>query len=309
MRMLWIAVLAAGCASGTAETRVLDVLPAPAALPGALVSTEELAARLGEADLVVVQVSKERTAYDAGHVPGARFLPYKALAVVRNGVKGMLPEPDALMALVDGLGIGPSTKVVFYDDEGGTWAARGWVVMDLLGHPENAALLDGQLAKWRAEGRPLETVEAKASPLLLKYEWPVDGSVIADLPAVKAMVAEKTRAPGAPIALLDARPPEEFSGAKPGEDVTRAGHIPGAASLPWQELVESGANPVLRSPSEIRALLGAASGGDGSLLVAHCRTGRQASLLYFAARYVGRPVRLYDGSFLEWQSDPANLVE
>lgn len=309
MKVLWIAVLAAGCAAGTTERRELDVMPAPAALPGALLSTEDLAARLGEAGLVVVQVSKERAAYDAGHVPGARFLPYKALAVTRNGVKGMLPGTGELMALVDGLGIGPSTKVVFYDDEGGTWAARGWVVMDLLGHAGNAALLDGQLAKWRAEGRPLETVEAKSSPLLLKYEWPVDASVIADLAAVRAMVAEKTRAPGAPIALLDARPPEEFTGAKPGEDITRPGHIPGAASLPWRELVESEANPVLRSPSEIRALLGAAAGGDGSLIVAHCRTGRQASLLYFAARYVGRPVRLYDGSFLEWQSDPANRVE
>lgn len=308
MGRLLAGVLAAAALAGCRLDARTVVRPPGPARPGMLVGTEELAGLLGAPDLVLLHVAKERASHEGGHLPGARFLPFQALSVNRDGVAGMFPEEAALRDLFRGLGVGDRSRVVLYDDEVGSFAARGFVALDLLGLGDRAALLDGHLGKWRSEGRPLETA-GPPPPAPGRIEAAPDPRVLVDLGGFAALAGLKVRSPGAPYALLDTRPPEEFSGEKAGEEVARPGHVPGTVNLFYRDLVTEGEAPVLRSPAEVRALLARAGAAPGDLVVASCRTGRQASLLYFAARWVGHPVQLYDGSFLEWQSDPARPVE
>ena len=92
------------------------------------------------------------------------------------------------------------------------------------------------------------------------------------------------------VKLVDARPATAFA-------VSR---IPGAASLPWTLLVESTAMSRIRSVPELRALFAEAGTEASGEVVAYCTSGMMSSMGYFAARYLGYRVRLYDGSMLEW---------
>jgi thiosulfate/3-mercaptopyruvate sulfurtransferase len=102
------------------------------------------------------------------------------------------------------------------------------------------------------------------------------------------------------FAIIDARPPAEFSGETPGEGITRPGHIPGARNLFWQDLVESADNPRLKDEAELRRLFREAGAEPGRTVVAYCRTGGQSAFLYTVARHLGYDVRMYDGSFIDW---------
>jgi thiosulfate/3-mercaptopyruvate sulfurtransferase len=103
-------------------------------------------------------------------------------------------------------------------------------------------------------------------------------------------------------ALIDARPVEEYTGAKPGDGVPRGGHIPGAVNVFWRQNLQSRENPVLRSVAELRKLYEEAGALPGRTLVTYCRTGGQASHAYFTLKYLGYDVIMYDGSFFEWSN-------
>jgi thiosulfate/3-mercaptopyruvate sulfurtransferase len=298
----------AGCR--TAAVAPVDLVPPVGRESRArmLVGTEELARGLGAGGLVVVQVGKEPKSYDAGHIPGALFLSYGALAVERDGVPAMFPPREGILDLVRALGVREADRVVFYDDEIGGFAARGWMAMEVLGRGGQAALLDGHLARWKAEGRPLSTEVPVPVPVPSDLVPVPDPLAVVDQAEVKRFVEEKRRDPSFPVALVDARPPEEFRGEKAAEFVSRPGRIPGSVNLPMSALVASKEDPVLKGPEDLRALFEGAGAGAGGEVIASCRTGRQASLTYFAAKYLGLRVRLYDGSFAQWQADPANEV-
>src|SRR5690606_36808336 len=102
------------------------------------------------------------------------------------------------------------------------------------------------------------------------------------------------------VALLEARPEDQYSGANPGADVPRAGHIPGAVNIFWERMIHSAAEPRLRDVESLRALFREAGIEPGDTVVAYCRTGMQASYAYFVSRVLGYETRLYDGSFMDW---------
>ena len=103
------------------------------------------------------------------------------------------------------------------------------------------------------------------------------------------------------ISLIDARPAKQYTGEDAG-GLSRAGHIPGAASLYWMQQLVSPENPVLKPVAELRKLYEEAGVKPGQLVVTYCRSGMQASHTYFTAKYLGYDVTLYDGSFGEWVS-------
>lgn len=276
-----------------------------------LTSTEWLASYLAAADLHIIHVGRSDSAYRAGHIPGARFLPLSAVATTVRGVTYEFPAPAQLIATFRDLGVGNEGTIVIYGDDAGLLAARTWVALDLLGHGNRAAVLDGGLVKWRAENRPVETAVRTAQPRPFTAEWRADRIVSASW--VRSHLRDST------VHFVDARPADQFNGAEPPcpasqptctqVPAARRGHLPGAGNVYWMNGLVSAENPVLRSMHYLHEELWVPSGADRGpvrTVVTYCRTGMQASHAYFVARYIGyHDIRLYDGSFLEWASLPA----
>lgn len=229
-----------------------------------------------------------RAAYDAGHIPGAVFVDLErwlsAPATPQDG-RHPLPPPERFAEGMGACGIGDQTTVVAYDDAGGVIAARLVWMLRALGH--DAALLDGGLTAWNG---PLETEERAVTPTTFTpAPWPPERLAAADDAASSANI------------VIDARPHDRFLGAPDGID-PRAGHIPGARSVPCREhLAEDGR---LLPTSALRTRLESA-GIDGTApLVSYCGSGVTAchNLLVIEHAGLGHG-RLYPGSWSQWSHD------
>jgi thiosulfate/3-mercaptopyruvate sulfurtransferase len=264
-----------------------------------LVSTEWLAANLNRPGVVVVHVTRDPSTYAGGHIPGAHLLTWDHFTTVREGVPNELPPPDELAERFSRLGIGDDSRVILYGDPPGLAAARAWFTLDYLGHGERAALLDGGLEKWRAEGRPVSQQEPPP---------PAPGKLTVRLrpEAVEtlARVRRLAEIPHPHVLLLDTRPPQDYRGEKPAGDPPRAGHIPGAVNLYWPDALASREIPAFKPPAQLRQLFENAGARRGRKIITYCGSGVQASLVYFLARYLGYEAALYDGSISEWNRYP-----
>jgi len=268
--------------------------------PAPLVSTGWLAANLGKPGVVVFDATKYLpnepkdglTEFRAGHIPGARFFDIDVIADADADLPHTVPTPARFAKLVGGLGVSRECFVVFYDQKGIASSPRGWWMMGLFGH-DQAAVLDGGLPKWVAEGNPVETGEAAASvPATFRPDFRPTrlrgiGDMLANVVDAKELV-------------LDARAAARFRGELPEPRPNmRTGHIPGAVSLPYTELLA--ADQTLLPPAQLRAAL-AAHGVDGSRPVTtSCGSGVTATILTLAMTVAGLPPgAVYDGSWSEW---------
>jgi thiosulfate/3-mercaptopyruvate sulfurtransferase len=266
-----------------------------------LVQTDWLAAHLSDKNLVVLHVGADRTAYDAGHIPGALFLRLSDIAVTRNSIPNELPPVADLKTTFENLGIGDHSRVVLYGDMLGLFAARAYFTLDYLGRGNLAALLDGGLEKWSREHAVVKTPTVSAATGVLTVH--PHRELVVEQAAVQKDVSRRS------AALVDARPPADYLGATPGEGIRRAGHIPGAKNVFWVETLVSRENPTFKSASEIQSRYAAAGLKPGDKVVVYCRTGIQAAHDYFTLKLTGfRPV-LYDASFIEWSNAPGTSVE
>lgn len=264
-----------------------------------VVSTEWLAGHLTDPSVVILHVGSQED-YAAGHIPGARLLRLADISVTGDGGLTLeLPSVSLLQQAFGKVGVSRDSRVIVYPATESVQAAtRAWFTLDYLGMGDRASLLDGGLRAWSASGNPLSTdtpeVEAVEFKTLARQGMVVNAE----------WVQEHLR--DAEVALLDARAPEFFTGEKAGS-MPRAGHIPGARNLPFTSLFDE--NRKLLPAESLRELLGARGAGQGKLMVSYCHIGQQATVLYFAARYLGFDVRLYDGSFQDWSGRPAFPVE
>jgi len=273
--------------------------PIPRLRPEMLVTTAWLADHLRDPDLVVLCVNSTPEFYSHGHIPGARQIKLGDIAVTRDGIPNELPPVEDLRKVFAAAGVGNSSRVVLYGERSNLFAARAYFTLDYLGVAGRAALLDGGIEKWTAEHRTLSTetpstempkIKPAALTVSLRPEILVDTSAMRDL-------AKKDPAT---LTLIDARPAKEFTGEQLSEDVARAGHIPGASSLFWMDMLVSRENPVLKPEAELRRMYAEAHAAPGRQLVTYCRTGMQSSFDYFVAKYLGYDPSMYDASFFEW---------
>jgi thiosulfate/3-mercaptopyruvate sulfurtransferase len=257
-----------------------------------LVTTEWLAEHLQDPDLVVLCIGSSREFYEKGHIPGARQITLAAIAITRDGIPNELPAVEKLQQLFAAAGVSNRSRVVLYGERFNLLAARAYFTLDYLGIAGRAALLDGGLEKWRAEGRPLSTERPAVRPVELTVNPRPEILVSTD--RMKALAAQRD------VVLIDARPQSEYSGEQLSEEVQHSGHIPGATSLYWMEMLASRENPVLKPEAELRRLYAEAHAQPGQPLITYCRTGMQSSFDYFVAKYLGYEPAMYDASFYEW---------
>jgi thiosulfate/3-mercaptopyruvate sulfurtransferase len=265
----------------------------PKLRPEMLVTTAWLAEHLNDPGLVVLCITSTAESYSRVHIPGARQIKLGDIAVTRDGIPNELPPVEELRKVFAAAGVSNSSRVVIYGERFNLFAARAYFTLDYLGLAGRAALLDGGIDKWTAEHRPLSTETPKIKPATLTIS--LRPGILVDTAALRDL-AKKPEA----VALIDARPTKEFTGEQLSEDVTKAGHIPGASSLFWMDMLVSRENPVLKPEAELRHMYEQAHAEPGQPLVTYCRTGMQAAFDYFVAKYLGYDPSMYDASFFEW---------
>ena len=263
---------------------------APARPAPTFVSTEWLARHLGDADLVVLHASNQRADYDAGHVPGARFLGWTSYAGPRDSLSTELPAEAKFDSLLEAAGVTDASRIVI---AGGpvTVVSRLLLTLDHFGIGNRASLLDGGIDAWREEGRAVSrdsTVGPRGNVTLRRAAERV---VDADWIVKRAAVA----APN--LAIVDARAPEFFQGLASNNN-PRAGRLPAAGNVPFHWL--TGELGRFRGPRALERLFAKAGVRRGDKVVTYCHIGIQASVAYVAARSLGYDVALYDGSFEDW---------
>ena len=278
----------------------------PAVKAEMLVSTTWLQEHSADRDLVVLYVGQDRTRFDGGHVPGSRFVRLDELVEQHKDSLNELPSVADLQALFESLGVGDDSRVVLMGEHGGVFAARAYFTLDYLGHGDHAALLDGGLERWAAEGRPLSRDNVHPAPA--RFTPQLQPDILISTAEVRRLITEPPNGGAAAYVLLDARPVNEFDGVVNSEAVAKAGHISGSHSLYWKKLIRSEANPALLNPPELEDQFRRAGLQQGQRVITYCRTGMQSSFTYFVAKYLGHAAAMYDGSIYEWVSSGSDLV-
>ncbi|HWQ52586.1 MAG TPA: sulfurtransferase [Bryobacteraceae bacterium] len=254
-----------------------------------LVSTEWLSTRLQDPSLVILHVGSQQD-YDQGHIPGARLLTLAGISVTgERGVRLELPPVKALEAAFGKLGVSNTSRIIIYPGaEAVPPATRVWFTLDYLGAGDRASLLDGGLAAWRAEGRPVTTAAPRVEPMPFTARPRPHAVVNAQ------WIQARLERPG--VVLVDARMPEFYCGSS-AAGMPRAGHIPGAHNVPYTKLLDG---QKFKPAAALKQLLPPAATGR---MVVYCHVGQTATVPYFAARYLGYDVALYDGSFQDWSQN------
>lgn len=267
-----------------------------------LVSTQWLASELGASDLVVLDASahlpaagRDPTAeFAEAHVAGARFLDLKTLTDPDSPVPAAPPTRAQFDARLSALGVPQGARIVLYDNSAMRTAARAWFVFRLYG--VTAAVLDGGLPKWRAEGLPVESggVETSAAP----FASHGGNGTIRFKSDILANISSRAEQ------VVDARDGPRFRGEEPDfRPGVGSGHIPGARNLPFDAVL----NPdgTFKDAQGIQNAFEAAGVSIDAPIVTSCGSGVTASVLLFALHLIGRDAALYDGSWSEWGADPA----
>ena len=264
--------------------------------PEVLVSTDWLRENLKTPTVRVVEIDVDPKLYAAGHIPGA--VGWDWTTQLQDQLKRDIISKENFEKLNSEAGIKNSDTIVIYGDSSNWFAAYGFWLYKIYGH-KDVRLLNGGRAKWLNEdGAPLTTDVSKFQRSDYKVAS-VDGSL--RVRAQEVLAASEKKAP-----LVDVRSPDEFTGkiiAPPGmsETAQRAGHVPGATSIPWSTAVTT--ENTFKTADELRAIYLDQKRLDPSkATIAYCRIGERSSHTWFVLKYLlgFKDVKNYDGSWTEY---------
>ncbi len=292
--------LATACADSTSQTEpTMDTLVTP----------QWLSEHLDDPDLVVLDCTvlvepdesggfrsvSGRANYESGHIPSAGFADLMGdLSDGESPLQYAVPTPEQFAAAMSALGVGDDSRVVLYDASGSAWAARVWWMLRWVGF-DRAALLDGGLAAWTAEGRPLST-EPPDRPAKTLAPAPRP-ELIADRDEVMAAVDDDA------VSIIDVMPEAHYRGEM--TFYARPGHIRGAANISVQALSDDSGR--YRPHDELAALH---QGERNARYITYCGGGIAASSSAFIMTRLGfTDVAVYTASLQEWAADSANPME
>lgn len=278
-----------------------------------LVSTAWLADNLADPDLRVFdvtvhlrpatpgpyQVESGRADYEAGHIPGAAFLDLaRDLSDPDAPTTFTMPSLGRLARALGAAGVKRGARVVAYATTTPMWATRLWWMLRASGF-DDVAVLDGGLAKWRAEGRAVET-GARSYP-------PADLSLVARPGAWADREAVLEAVGDGAVCTINALSPSVHSG-ESAMNYGRKGHITGSRNVPYAALLN--ADGTYRNDAELRALFDAVGAFERPRVICYCGGGISATMDALALTRLGHPsVAVYDGSMSEWTRDPSLPME
>jgi thiosulfate/3-mercaptopyruvate sulfurtransferase len=281
---------------GAAVALCLARAPAAAETPreSMLVSTAWLAQHLNDPKLVLFHVGDEKD-YPADHVRGARFLALRAISSDQEGDAALsleMPSPEKLQAQLEALGISDDSRIVVYGAKDWISPVTRAVFTFMYAGLEHVSMLDGGLDTWKKEGHDVTSAvppaaKGKLSPLKVR-------PLLADA----AFVQSHANTPG--FVVIDARDASFYDGVQQGGRMQHhmPGHIPGSKNVPFETV--NGDDLKLKPAAELEAIFGKAGVKAGDTVIAYCHIGQQATAVLFAARSLGHPVLLYDGSYEDW---------
>lgn len=286
--------------------------------PDALISTSQLAGMLGDARLRIYDCTTYleptpagsddpyiavpgRESFANGHIPGADFLDLQGeFSDQATRLRFMMPAAEQLAAAFGRHGLGDGDRAILYSIGTPMWATRFWWMLRALGF-DTAAVLDGGLDAWRAEGRPLETGPAKGYPPATFTARPRTG-LFTDSKGVSSAI-------GAPETVtVNALGPQFHRGLEPSR-YGRPGRVPGSVNVPAATLIDA-ATKKLVAPGEAEAKFAAQGVSKDKAVIAYCGGGISATVDLFLLHQLGHDrLTLYDGSMGEWARDNSLPIE
>jgi thiosulfate/3-mercaptopyruvate sulfurtransferase len=273
-----------------------------------LASTAEIAGRIRETGLRILDVDEDTDAYGRGHLEGAQGIHWKN--DLQDPIRRDFIGPEAFASLMDRLGVGNDDEVVLYGGTNNWFAAYAFWYFRYYGHP-SVRLMDGGRKKWEIEGRPMTSGTTRRA-LTRGYRVRAEDDSIR---ALRAFI-EGSVVGNPAFGLVDVRSPEEYRGELlapahlPQEQAQRPGHIPGARNIPWAKAVDPETGEFL-SEDQLRSLYEGQGITADHEVVAYCRIGERSAHTWFVLHELLKypRVRNYDGSWTEWGSLVGAAIE